>query len=88
MYSKELLLGIVTEDIERIVRVEHSDPHRVLGAHPAVVNGHSGVIVRAFHPDAVTADLQIGSERLAMKTSGGQGIFWRFLPDMTLPIST
>ena len=57
MYSKELLLGIVPEDVDRIVRVEHSDPHSVLGAHPAMIKGQSGVIIRAFHPDASTAEI-------------------------------
>ena len=80
MYSKELLLGIVPEDVDRIVRVEHSDPHSVLGAHPAMIKGQSGVIIRAFHPDAAAADLLVGSERLSMKTSGAKGLFLAFSP--------
>ena len=86
MYSKELLLGIAPEDVDRIVRVEHSDPHSVLGAHPAAVRGQSGIIIRAFHPDAAAADLLVASERLSMKTSEAQGLFWCFLPNASLPI--
>jgi 1,4-alpha-glucan branching enzyme len=87
MYSKELLLGIVPEDIERIVLVEHSDPHSILGAHPAVLDGQSGVIIRAFHPDATAANLLRGSERLPMYASEAEGLFWCFLPGGSLPIN-
>ena len=46
-----------SEDLERLVRREHANPHGVLGAHPT----EGGVVVRAFRPAAasvkvVTAD--------------------------------
>ena len=46
-----------SEDLERLVRREHGNPHGILGAHPT----KGGVVVRAFRPaaasvKAVTAD--------------------------------
>ena len=40
--------GALEADIERLVARDHPQPHDVLGAHPA----GSGVIVRAYRPDA------------------------------------
>jgi 1,4-alpha-glucan branching enzyme len=87
MFSNKLLSGIVAEDIQRIIRVEHSDPHSVLGGHPATVRGISGLIFRAFHPDANAAELIIAEERLPMKSSSVAGLFWSWLPKRKLPIS-
>jgi len=41
------------DDIARLVRGEHHDPHAILGAH--AVEG--GTIIRAYHPDATGAQL-------------------------------
>jgi len=40
-------------EIDAIVRGEHSDPHHVLGPHPAA----DGVTIRVFRPDALTVDV-------------------------------
>ena len=87
MYSQELLSGISPGDIERILALEHSDPHAVLGAHPAYIHGEHGMIVRAFHPDAVKAELLIDNERIDMKGSGAAGLFFHFLPGRQFPLS-
>jgi 1,4-alpha-glucan branching enzyme len=86
MYSKELLSGIVEEDIQRILAIEHSDPHSVLGAHPAHIQGEDGIIIRSFHPDAVSATILLGGKELAMRESDATGLFWRFFPGMTFPV--
>jgi 1,4-alpha-glucan branching enzyme len=39
------------EEIARLARGEHHDPHAILGAHPAP----GGTVIRAFHPDANAA---------------------------------
>jgi 1,4-alpha-glucan branching enzyme len=86
MYPNELLSGIVKDDIKRIVKIEHSDPHSVLGAHPAKVKGKDGIIIRAFHPDSIAAELLIGDQRTAMRESGAAGLYWQFFPGMTFPV--
>jgi 1,4-alpha-glucan branching enzyme len=72
----------VTE-VEQLVRREHPDPHRLLGAHPC--NG--GVVVRAFRPAA---------ERILARPDGGEpvsleqrhpaGLFEGTLDDAKLPL--
>jgi 1,4-alpha-glucan branching enzyme len=49
---------IAAADVERLVERRHSDPHSVLGAHPA----DGGAIIRAFRPDA---------ERIVARVDGG-----------------
>lgn len=87
MYSKALLSGIVEEDVQRILAIEHSDPHSVLGAHPAYIQEEDGIIIRAFHPDAVDAMVFLGAQGVSMHESGATGLFWRFFPGMTFPVS-
>jgi 1,4-alpha-glucan branching enzyme len=86
MYSQELLSGIAPSDIQRILAVEHSDPHAVLGAHPAYIRGAHGIIVRAFHPDAIKAELVIDDERIPMQAGEGEGLFSYFLPAREFPV--
>jgi 1,4-alpha-glucan branching enzyme len=43
------------EEIELLVKAEHSDPFHILGAHPVSVNGNPAVAVRAFMPEAEKA---------------------------------
>ena len=69
MFPKELLAGISITDIERIIQTEHSDPHSVLGAHPVQINRQTGVILRLFHPDAISAEVLIGEETCLLYTS-------------------
>jgi 1,4-alpha-glucan branching enzyme len=40
--------AIAPSEIERLLKLEHSDPHSILGAHP----GPDGVTIRAWRPDA------------------------------------
>jgi 1,4-alpha-glucan branching enzyme len=61
----------------------HADPHHVLGAHPVA----GGVVVRALHPEAVTAEclLEDGRE-VAMLPLGETGVFAVLLEGRTLPL--
>ena len=75
-----------TIDVVRLMTNQHTAPHSVLGAHPAVVDRLAGVVVRAFHPDATSAEcLLADGERYAMAAEGG-GLFAAFLPGETLPL--
>jgi 1,4-alpha-glucan branching enzyme len=87
MYSREFLSGTSVRDIRRIVRVEHSDPHSVLGGHPAQIGDEEGVIIRAFHPDAVKAEVIMDGERIHLEKPGtDEGLFWCFLAGRHLPL--
>jgi 1,4-alpha-glucan branching enzyme len=76
-------LAIPEHDLERLLAGEHHEPHRVLGAHPA----DDGVVVRAFHPDAVAAEcLPAEGEAFAMEGLDAGGLFGALLPDRGLPL--
>jgi 1,4-alpha-glucan branching enzyme len=79
---------ILTGDLERLsslLRDESYDPHGVLGAHPARRNDESGVVVRAFHPDAVQCHVLRNGGAQEMAAIGG-GVFSAFLPGESLPL--
>ncbi|HET9559215.1 MAG TPA: hypothetical protein VFS70_18895, partial [Actinomycetota bacterium] len=46
------------DEVERLVRGEHHEPHRLLGAHTE----DGRVVVRAFRPDATGVTALIGQE--------------------------
>ena len=86
--SKEFLLtGIPAQDIERLVRVEHPDPHSILGAHHYSIHGKKGIVIRAFHPDAIKAEVLIkGRKPLLMQKCHQGGLFASFIPRRRLPL--
>ncbi|MBI5570780.1 MAG: 1,4-alpha-glucan branching protein GlgB [Desulfomonile tiedjei] len=86
MLPKELTYGISPGDIERVLAVEHSDPHTVFGAHPITIDGKGGVIVRAFYPDAVAAEVVADGDRVPMRGVETSGLFWCVLLGRTLPL--
>src|SRR5688572_15796579 len=70
--------------MRRLVEGRHHDPHSVLGAHPATVDGQQGLVVRAMHPAAIAAELLVdgGSHQM----SHDQGVFGAFVPGAKLPL--
>jgi 1,4-alpha-glucan branching enzyme len=70
--------------VEALLRGESHDPHGLLGAHRVHADGTDGVLVRAFHPDAVRAELLHSGGVLEMGTHGG-GLFAAFVPGASLP---
>jgi 1,4-alpha-glucan branching enzyme len=68
------ILDIPREDRDRLIAGEHTEPHRVLGAHPA--SDGRGTVVRVHHPDATAAECLLGEPRGAavMEALGG-GLF-------------
>ncbi len=84
MQTYSLLAGLSSEALQRLVNVEHADPHSILGVHPALVEGEEGVIIRAFHPDAVAAEVWIeGETSYRMDKCHEGGIFACFIPQGT-----
>ncbi|HUY26496.1 MAG TPA: hypothetical protein VMV27_03665 [Candidatus Binataceae bacterium] len=65
-------------DLDRLLALEHPDPHSILGAHPA----GDRVVVRAFRPGASRIYLLVdGSVRREMTQSGDTALFEVVVPD-------
>ncbi len=79
-------LGLSKAEALSLASVEHSEPHRVLGAHPITVDGRQGIVVRAFHPDAIGAEClaEEGGSR-PMERASGSGLFAAFFPGAGFP---
>lgn len=87
MTTESLLTGISREDIERLVRVEHHNPHSILGAHHYRRNGKAGVVVRAFHPEAIKAEVLIKRRKpIVMEKCHPAGLFASFVVRRRLPL--
>ncbi len=70
-------------ELARLTAGTHSDPHRLLGIHPV----ESGVIVRAYHPDATAAECAVeGGPDVAMASLGVPGVFGACLQGRKLPL--
>jgi 1,4-alpha-glucan branching enzyme len=74
---------LAADEVARLVSGHHADPHRVLGAHPA----GWGVVVRALHPDAESAECLLEhATPVPMTRFGDTGVFTVFLPGQHLPL--
>ena len=77
-----------SDDIQKIVQTDHYDPFRVLGSRVVQHKGKSGVLICAFLPDAVKADVLEQSEGTPVKVHpmtkvAEEGFFELFLTDRT-----
>ncbi len=70
------------QELALIVAGRHPDPHSVLGVHPV----EGGLVVRALHPDAASAECLAEGRELPMASIGAPGLFAVFLPDRSLPL--
>src|SRR5262245_8424077 len=81
--------GVLRGDARELSRLavgESHDPHRLLGAHPVSLDEQTGVVLRAFHPDAVAVELLIpGQPSVSLEVVGKSGLFATFLPGAALP---
>ncbi len=100
--SENLLSGIERAELERLVSGEHSEPHRILGAHPARLRRHSeqieepryresadlpGVVIRALDHEASAAEAILESgDRIELQRVGSAGLFAALAPKATLPL--
>ncbi|MBW1744693.1 MAG: 1,4-alpha-glucan branching enzyme, partial [Deltaproteobacteria bacterium] len=86
MSNKTLLQGIFPEDVERLIRVEHPDPHGILGVHPHA-GKEEGIVIRSFHPEAIRAEVLIdGKDPLPMEKCHPGGLFACFVARQSLPV--
>jgi 1,4-alpha-glucan branching enzyme len=72
-------------DRARLLAGEHSNPHSILGLHPATVDSTRGAILRAYHPDAVACDCLFPDDRWRPLESQGGGLLSVFLPSVSPP---
>lgn len=70
----------------RLVIGESTQPHDILGAHPATVDGIAGVVVRAWLPAAHAVAVHVGAHRVPM-VRDEHGLFVAFLSDRELPLA-
>ncbi len=63
------------KELEALVSGNHTEPHRILGGHPFKEKGRTGVILRAFHPDAKKVQLILGDQTLDMARIHKGGLF-------------
>jgi len=64
------------DEIARLARGEHHDPHSILGAHPVA----DGSVIRAFHPDASGAAIVAPGGTMEM-SSLGDGLWAAHVPE-------
>ena len=69
------------QQIERLVRGEHHEPHRLLGAH---LDGDQ-VRIRAWRPDATGVVALIGDDRVTLTKIHPAGLFEVVLPRSDIP---
>jgi 1,4-alpha-glucan branching enzyme len=73
----------VADEVERVVRRDHPDPHHLLGAHP---NGSRKVVVRAYRPDAERIRvLPVEGDPVELERCHPAGVFTGEVPG-TLPL--
>jgi 1,4-alpha-glucan branching enzyme len=80
---------IPRQEMQRLVSGEHAGPHSVLGAHPMVRDGQSGVVVRALTPSAVRGEVHLADGRvfeLKRIAEGLSDLYEAFIPDASLPL--
>src|SRR5262245_30641022 len=79
----------IEAEIDQVVRSEHSDPFHILGVHPLEnTDGRTGLVVRAFLPEAKEAwvvpnDPSTGA--VSMDRQRPEGFFTAFFSNQHLP---
>jgi len=84
--SNALLTGVDPGVVRDLHNDRCRDPHAILGAHECTMQGTPGLVVRAYHPDAVSIELQLHSGELIPMQQVGDGLFACFLPGRSFPI--
>ncbi|HMQ14885.1 MAG TPA: 1,4-alpha-glucan branching protein GlgB [Phycisphaerae bacterium] len=75
------------DDLAALLAIEHGNPHGVLGAHPLEIEGHSGVVIRALHPDAEAVEIILADDGQVVPCERtAPGLFSAFVPGARLPL--
>src|SRR4051794_29375786 len=70
-------------DVARLHAGELAEPHALLGVHPGLVDGLAGVTIRAWHPDAMSAECVLPNGATVDMPRQARGLFGVFLPGET-----
>ena len=84
--TEGLLDGVGRHDLDRLLAVEHPEPHRILGAHPAAVDGEPGLIIRALDHAAAGAEALTDEGPVELRRTGAGGLFAGFVPKAKPPL--
>ncbi|MDQ6778124.1 MAG: 1,4-alpha-glucan branching protein GlgB [Actinomycetota bacterium] len=79
---------MTTNELDAVVRREHSNPHSVLGPHPAERGADGGVVVRAYRPGAarVAVRLEDGKRTVPLEQIHPGGVFEGLVEGAELPL--
>ncbi len=84
--SWELLAG-PPQELRRLADGCCSEPHRILGAHPARYQNRDGCVIRTWHPEAGRVDCLLpDGTALPMMPTGPDGLFVAFAPGVRPPL--
>jgi 1,4-alpha-glucan branching enzyme len=81
--------AVSRDDLARLLGGEHSNPHSILGAHPATVAGEPGVVIRALVPNVASAECVFDDGRvipLAREADGPSDLYGAFVAGAALPL--
>jgi 1,4-alpha-glucan branching enzyme len=76
-------------DVDRLLAGDHPNPHAILGAHPAIVDGGRGVVVRAMAANAERAECLLDDGRviqLVRQAQGQSDLYAAFIDGAALPL--
>ena len=79
-------VGLTRHDRQLLLAGDHHDPHSTLGAHHLTLDGEQGVVIRAYHPDAIAAEYVLADGASAEFERLGSGLFAQFLRGRSLPL--
>jgi 1,4-alpha-glucan branching enzyme len=85
LYGKVLLDGVPEGGVSALAAGDHGDPHSILGAHPARIDGADGIVLRAFHPDAARVEAVVAGGTHDLECLSSRGLFATFLPGAEFP---
>ena len=78
---KAATLAPPADEVARLIRGEHQDPHAILGAHRAA----GGVVIRAFHPQTSGATVLLEGGRAVPMEPIGDGLWASAVGNVTEP---
>jgi 1,4-alpha-glucan branching enzyme len=69
-------LGPDDEQVQRLVRGDHHDPHSVLGVHPVrAEDGEEHVVLRVWRPGATAVNVLVGEQRRSLVALHPAGLY-------------